>query len=330
MRAGYETAVMNTDETAATGTRCVKALAKPIKGGDAVYVYRKTYYTPQDFHDSRYDPCFSPLIYPGQTLYASVCVPEYSQDTFVCLYVRDAHSGKVYESERVAVEKGKWYDLKLEIPAMEGALLDEMGVCAHVLGEHMQVFDYVILVDDLYADGCPDYTLDFSKEHEEFWNGLHREISQMTKLKGLMYLYDGQFNLSCSDFAEAYTGRHDWKDYTAEFTFTPVTGANHMVNVRVQGAIRSYAFGLLPDGKAALLKNDNGYTVIAEAPFAWELNKEYTVKVTAQGNCLKAEIGDVVLEACDTERPYLLGAVGVSMVKGTHDKCRKIKVGPVK
>ena len=103
-----------------------------------------------------------------------------------------------------------------------------------------------------------------------------------------------------------------------------------MVNVRVQGAIRSYAFGLLPNGKAALLKNDNGYTVMAEVPFAWELQKEYTVTVTAKGNYLKAEIEDVVLEVYDQERPYLQGSAGVSMKNGTHDQYRKIKIGPVK
>ena len=40
-----------------------------------------------------------------------------------------------------------------------------------------------------------------------------------------------------------------------------------MVNVRVQGAIRSYAVGLLADGKIAILKNDNGYRVLTDAPF---------------------------------------------------------------
>lgn len=325
-RGGYETAVMNTDESAASGQRSLKVLAKTVSGGDAVFAYRKTYYQPEDFHDSRYDPCFSPLIYPGQTIHASVCIPEYSQDALISLYVHDAHSGKIYESKKMAVKKGEWNTLSFHIPSLEGTLLDEMGICSHIMGTHTEIFDYVVLLDDLYADGQPDYTLDFSAETTEVWTGLHKEISQMTKLKGLMYLEDGQLHLSCSDFAEAYTGRYDWEDYTAEFTFTPLTGEHHMVNVRVQGAIRSYAFGLLSDGKAGLLKNDNGYTVLAEKPFEWETGKEYTVKITAQGNTLKAEIDGCVLETCDEEHPYLRGSVGVSMVKGSHDKYRKIRI----
>ena len=198
-----------------------------------------------------------------------------------------------------------------------------------MLGTHTEIFDYTALIDDLYADGAPEYSLDFANEKEEVWTGLHREISQMTKLKGLMYLADGQLNLSCSDFAEAYTGRYDWTDYTAEFSFTPLTGENHMVNVRVQGAIRSYAFGLLPNGKAAILKNDNGYRVLTEADFQWKAGTEYTVKITAKGNCLKAEIDGCMLEACDNERPYLKGSVGVSMQKGSHDRYRRIRIGRV-
>lgn len=325
-RGGYETAVMNTDESAASGQRSLKVLAKTVSGGDAVFAYRKTYYQPEDFHDSRYDPCFSPLIYPGQTIHASVCIPEYSQDALISLYVHDAHSGKIYESKKMAVKKGEWNTLSFHIPSLEGTLLDEMGICSHIMGTHTEIFDYVVLLDDLYADGQPDYTLDFSAETTEVWTGLHKEISQMTKLKGLMYLEDGQLHLSCSDFAEAYTGRHDWKDYTAEFTFTPLTGEYHMLNVRVQGAIRSYAFGFLPDGKAGLLKNDNGYTVLAEKPFEWKAGKEYTVKITVQGNTLKAEIDGCVLEAIDEEHPYLRGSVGVSMIKGSHDKYRRIRI----
>ena len=85
-----------------------------------------------------------------------------------------------------------------------------------------------------------------------------------------MYLANGQLHLSCSDFAEAYTGRHDFTDYQARFYFTPIVGSHHRVNVRVQGAIPSYAFALMPAGKLAILKNENGYKVLAEQNFAWE------------------------------------------------------------
>ena len=325
-RKDRECTVINTDESAYTGSRSLKFVAKHVEPGENVFVYKKTHYRPADFHDSRYDPCFSPLVYPGQIIHGSAMIPEYGEDALVSLYVRDSRADKIYEGNRENLCKGQWKELEFTIPSLEGALIDEIGLCFHVQGTHTQVFDFVGLIDDLYADGKADYSIDFANETEEQWTVLHKEISQFTKLKGLMYLNDGEMHLSCSDFAEAYTGRHDWGDYRAKFFFTPLTGKNHMVNVRVQGAIRSYAVGLLSDGKAAIVKKDNGYRILAEVPFDWCCGKEYCVDVQVIGNKISAEIEGCCLEAVDEEKPYLFGAVGVSMQNGTHDKYRKIVI----
>ena len=100
-----------------------------------------------------------------------------------------------------------------------------------------------------------------------------------------------------------------------------------MVNFRVQGAIRSYAFGLLPEGKAAILKNQNGYKVLKEIPFDWKSGWAYSVKITAEGSCLRAKIDEQVLEVQDFENPYLQGAVGMSVQKGSHCRYKYIKIG---
>ncbi|MBP3371639.1 MAG: ADP-ribosylglycohydrolase family protein [Clostridia bacterium] len=333
-RDNKETYICNTDETAATGERCLKVVAKEAVAGDDIFIYRKTFYEPADFHDSRYDPCFSPLIYPGQTLHASVFIPEYSFDTEVSLYVRDAHSGEVFNSQRAQAKKGAWMTLSCELPRLEGVLLDEMGVCCHVKGDYKMIatsatkYDYVCMIDDLYVDGGADYLLDFACEHEQKWMGHHREITPMTRLKGIQYLAEGKLHLSCSDFAESYTGRHDWTDYMATFCITPVTGKNHMALIRVQGAIRNYAFALL-DGKAALLKNDNGYRVLAQADFSWELGETYEVTVAAKGNRIMAQIGDIALDYTDEERPYLCGSIGVGVQNGSHIAVSTIDVQKV-
>ena len=67
----------------------------------------------------------------------------------------------------------------------------------------------------------PDYRLDFSQEKMDVWNGLHQEIPQFAKLKGHSYLDGAWLSLSCSDFAEMYTGHHMWSDYTLSATLSP-------------------------------------------------------------------------------------------------------------
>lgn len=319
--------LMNTDESAASGERSLKVTVNRMEPGENIFVYKKTYYRPADFHDSRYDPAFSPLAYPGQTVHGSVLLPEYGPAVSVSLYVHEIHENRIYQSEPVKLTKGIWKNLQFEIPAIQGGLLDEMGFCIHVEGERGQGHTVAVLLDDFYTDGTPCYSIEMEREQEEIWTSIHREITQFTKLKGLFYLENDRLHLSCCDFGEAYTGSHNWKDYRAEFFVTPETGAHHLVNVRVQGAIRSYAAALLPGNKAAILKNSNGYQVLAMTDFTWELGKEYRITVQAAGNRLTVWIdGKQVLEAEDRDRPYLEGAIGLSVQKGSHISCRRIAV----
>ena len=319
--------LVNTDESAAVGERSLKVTVNRMEPGENIFVYKKTYCRPADFHDSRYDPAFSPLVYPGQTIHGSIMVPDYGEDVLVSLYVHEVHEDRVYQSEVFPAQKGCWKQLEFKIPAMEGALLDEAGFCVHVAGERGSAKQIAVLVDDFYMDGIPDYSIEFEREQEEVWTVVHREIMQFTKLKGLLYLEDGNLHLSCSDFGEAYTGNHNWKDYLAEFYLTPHTGEKHLVNVRVQGALRSYAVGFFPNGKAAILKNENGYRILKQCDFNWEAGQEYRISVSAKENTLTLFINDQeLLKVQDEDKPYLDGAIGISVQDGSHCSCRRIRV----
>ena len=167
--------------------------------------------------------------------------------TYASLYVKELRSGKIYKGEEKLLKAEKWENFDFQIPAAEGALLEEMGVCFRINGEKEKSGRFTGLIDELYVSGKPDYSVEFAREEQEQWTNCHWEISQFTKLKGLIYLENGEMHLSCADFAEAYTGRYDWQDYQAEFSFTPLIGEHHMLNIRVQGAIRSYAVAFLPE-----------------------------------------------------------------------------------
>lgn len=325
-----EVRIRNTDESAASGERSLKATFNRMVPGEIILLYKKTYYRPQDFHDSRYDPAFSPIAYPGQMIHGSTMLPAYcKEEVFVSLYAHEMRGDKVYQGESIRLESEKWHTLAYQIPAMEGGLIDEIGFCVHVGGQRGAEKKITVLIDDLYVDGTPDYSILMSCENKERWTLIHNEISQFTKLKGLFYLENKQLHLSASDFAEVYTGHHDWTDYQAEFTITPVVGEKHLVNVRVQGAIRSYAAGFLPNGKIGILKHfPEGYRLLVQKDFEWKNKKEYTVGVTAIGNKLIVSIdGLELLEYQDMEKPYMHGAIGITELEGSRVSVRKIKVG---
>ena len=182
----------------------------------------------------------------------------------------------------------------------------------------------------------------FARETTEVWTGLHKRGQPVYQTRRDICIWiRGALHLSCADFGEAYTGRYDWKDYTAVFEMTPLTGENNMVNVRVQGAIRSYAVALLADSKIALLKNENGYRVLTDTAFDWKAGRDYEVSVCAQEpDCMQRS------KKCrlDVDKPnscrqillywnmririitYLQGAVGVSVRNGSHAKYSSIRM----
>lgn len=319
--------LLNTDESAATGNRSLKITANTMQGGENLFVYQKTYYGPKDFHDSRYDPAFSPIVYPGQTIHGSVMLPEYGNPILVSLYAKEQHAKMIYQGSELELKKGKWEHLTYQIPPLDGGLIEEIGICIRVKADRGRGVTIAALLDDLYVDGQPCYSIRMEQEKEELWTIIHREISQFTRLKGLCYLENNRLHLSCSDFGEIYTGRYDAKDYRAEFAITPVTGQKHLVNVRVQGASRSYAAALLPGGKTGILKNENGYRMLQSIDFSWTTGQEYTIAVQTEHDIIKLEInGKEILSCQDKENPYLTGAIGLGVLEGSHMMCRYISV----
>jgi len=313
-------------EAVYSGQGSLKIIAKPMTAGQELSIYHKTYYRPADFHDSRYDPSFSPILYPGQTFKGSVMIHEdINYGILACLYVKDGNSARCVTSEKVELISGKWKELSLSIPRMEGVCLEEAGIM--LIPKEGKNNVLVAYLDDFDFLGHPEYTIDFSRERMEVWTPLHREVSQFTYLKGIWELDAGELSGSCADFGEAYTGKIDWKDYSFESTLRPIVGEHHNMNFRVQGAIRSYAVGLAPGNRLVLYKNENGYRELAEREFPWKNGGEYTIRIEVLGPHIQVFYRDkLLMEYTDMCKPYLSGQIGVSVREGSHCHYRDIIV----
>ena len=319
-----EICLRNTEEAARTGRRSLKAVTKPIEAGDSLDVYKKTYFVPADFHDNRYDPAFSPTFYPGQTIHGSVMAPDSTVPVRASLYAHEKRGDRILQGEVVTLRPGEWADLTYTVPAMEGGLIDEIGVRLTACeGGVLSAY-----LDDFYADGSAAYSFLPEKENPEVWTGTHVEVSQFTRLKGLLYLENGQLHLSCSDFGEGYTGLHTWGDIRVSAELTGLTGQIHCLNFRVQGAIRSYAAGMIAPDTFAILKNENGYRVLQSMKVPEQKNGvPFTVSVQAVGNQLQAVLnGTHTLSVVDDHDPYVMGAIGLSVREGSHAACRYLRV----
>lgn len=310
--------IRNTDEQAYTGSRSLKLIANGMESGEECYFYKQTYYGPEDFSDSRYDPFFSPLVYPGQTLHLSVMpMPCESMEFTAQIYAKNGATGQYVRGEKVAAD-GTWHQLDLTIPGGVSGYIQEVGVILCGKAGGFAQGELVAYLDDLYVEGEPDYKLDFAGMKLECWNGLHQEVPQFARLKGHTYLEGPYLSLSCADFGEMYTGHHLWKNYALSCTLKPVTGEIHLIQARVQGAMRSYAAGFYGNGKVALLKNENGYRALEEGEFPWEAGKEYRLTLSVQGDEITLSMdGNQLLKWKDQE-PLKQGCAGIAVQKGSH------------
>lgn len=316
----------NTEEEAFGGKRSLK-IRLEAKEAAGCEIYKKTYYFPKDFDDSRYDPSFSPTTYPGQTVHAAIKIMAGDMED-VALFVRDSRQGMKLESEGWHPNKGEWNELCWKIPADKGLrLIDEVGLSIRK-GNGEKRCD--IYLDDFYWEGEADYCIDFADENLEDWrigrnSAPHFEISQFTRWKGITFLENGCLHVTGTDVAAAYTGDEAWKDYEVEARITPLIGKEHYLQFRVQGAMRSYAFGLCGQ-EVVLMKNRNGFRTLCKKAFLWEKEQTYLFKVTVKGNRIRAFIdGQPILEY-EEENAYLNGSIGLMTKGNSHLKCRFMRV----
>ncbi|REE81007.1 ADP-ribosylglycohydrolase [Paenibacillus taihuensis] len=310
--------VENTTEAAASGERSLKVVFDRARGGEGYRTYRQTYYRPEDFNDSRYDPCFSPNLYPGQTIEAMVSLPKAEKRTIQArLYVRDRNTDVRHYGEKLTLTPGQWEQLRYSIPPMDNVCLLEAGIEWIPEGGWGPLIAYV---DDMRFSGKPDYAVDFAKERLEKWNGTHIEVSQLTYLRGLWTLDEGKLVGSFyGDSAESYTGDLQWDDYRFSASVIPQSGSEHRVLFRVQGGIRSYAAGFSEGGRFCLYKNENGYRELASTMFDWSLGQCYTIEINAAGDAFDISVdGTMLLCYEDKDAPYLNGMVGFATDKGSR------------
>lgn len=289
----------------------LRVTLRKLKKKGNVHVYLPAYIRPNLLSSNYYGSSFSPKIYGGQIVTADVYLPEDAPTKILAgLYVWDDNAGEGYYAVSTALIPGKWHSLEFNIPSLSGACLNEVGIVFRNLGEP---WSGSALITNLDWGGTPDFCFDFSKERHEY-DG----VSQWTYLRGYWRLEDGAYHGSGVGINESYTGDIDWKDYTLTVRLTPLCGEYHLIMGRVQGTLRSYAFGLTPEG-LALYKNENEYKLVASMPFDWSNNQSYELNLQIVGNHFRGSVmNGPVLDWEDSNNPYLNGQIGLANFSGCH------------
>jgi ADP-ribosylglycohydrolase len=279
-------------------------------------VYRKTFFDGDDIDGhSGYDIGTSPIIYPGQTLTASLYLSA-GEGVTVRPFTRGRQpadgggAAHITCGEAVPLTPGEMTTLTHTIAVDSetspgAALIERIGLLFSAARET----DAVVYLDRVDWSGAPNLDLDLTCDDA---------MAGWGYLRGRWFARDGALNGShYGRPAEAYTGLLAWKNLRYEVCLRPHCGQRHRILFRVRGAQRSYAFGLAPDGRVAFEKNAQGYEEKASAPFKWALNRQYTLAVEVVGDRMTGFVdGQEVLQYQDTDHPWGSGCVGLGLENG--------------
>ena len=250
----------------------------------------RTYVVPDDLYDNRYDPAFSPLVYPGQTIEVRA-----EGKGAVRVYAEDCGGNRVYG------ESKKGGTLMLRLPEPE-------CVCWRRIGAES---DTRFLLKSISWHGVPDYELNAADMRLEKWTRNHVEISQFTNVKGAWRLEYGQLCGAGAQVCRALTGGADWEDYAAETTLTLETADSAGLLVHVSGAMRGYLIRVDRVGNVKVLREDIEITELGsmQIPRA----DQYTLRAAVKDGRILAAVNGITLPEIIDPEPLPNGGVGLDV-----------------
>lgn len=279
------------------GTGSLEILMDRMSRGESCKVYYKPFYTREDFSDERYSPVFSATAYPGQTVSMKLYLDQWNgnETPGVAPYVRTCSDQKEHLQGYVKLVQGKWIDVTFTIPDTCGDMVDEVGVVLESYSPSSMKTLGMVYLDEFRITGKSAYSIDLAKQKKNF-----ASITPFSTDHGAWSLYDGRLNLMRMGEAFAYTGSYYGRDYRFRTSVTPLHGESHLLVARALGAQRGYAAGFGAYGKAVILKNDFGYTALAECDFDWKPDTTYELEACCEGNRISLYVnGQKLLEATD-------------------------------
>lgn len=304
----HSTNALRCDDTMlmTTGNKVLQLMGK----GTLSY---KTYYFGKDFTDSRYDPSFSPLIYPGET-FGFTLKNITGGPIKVKSFYNNSHTNKEVESTLITIQENEIVTISQRVKPGDD-LINNIGL--------IFTTDVKVLIDSFYIDGKVDYILDYSKEYEDVFSscfGPHKERSQFSFSAGYWEYNENMLVGSCTTDGETFTGEYTLSNYELKTSLIPECGTKHLINFRSQGLCRYYGFGLWGKNKVALVKKEvNDFIVIKVLDYKWTYGSEYKIDIKIEADKIKAFINEEeILEVSDNS--YLSGCYGFSILD--NSRCR--------
>ncbi|MBI4921296.1 MAG: ADP-ribosylglycohydrolase family protein [Devosia nanyangense] len=291
-----------------------------LERGQGGRVFYKPWYRQAEFDDERYRPMLTPLADDGQIVKFKLKLDPWNGDgnLRVVPYVRRAMTQRLEEIGAWLVPASEdWQDYQFAIPDGQGEAIDEIGVLVEYFGR-LKFLGRLFLAD--FSIGGPGRVVIDPRLEKLEWGG----VTRFTWNRGYFTLEDGRMHVHTATDADAWTGNAYLRDTRVTAWLTPLAGSSHLVSARVQGTSRFYAAGV-EAGEAVIVKEDHGTTVLAKAPFAAELGREYRIELAVIGDRLSLTVDGVALLSA-TDGAYRYGMAGIRMASAGRMSIGRLEI----
>ena len=283
-----------------------------LKGGGA-RVTTPTFVQAEERMMPSYSLIASPTLYPGQVVRAKLSGSSEAVQARICLGAYgEEDSVRYLFGEKKAIPSGEACVLEFTVPDLEGYPTLEAGVELKGNGS--------ALIEWLTWDGEPNLSLGRTpsgRVWREAW------------VKGIDDFMDWgpSFRLiQNSGTGLLMHGTRDWRDYRVEAELTSFHAKEVGIAVRVQGMRRYYAILITPGCRAILVRENDGRTVLAAAPFAWKFGQYVSLSLEVEGSTIRAMVDQVALVAQDDA---LDGGAAAFVITDGHCDSDRMRVGPI-
>ena len=183
----------------------------------------------------------------------------------------------------------------------------------------------VVWLDSLRMDGAPQCEASSTQGAQRFWRQAWvNNVSFFSKN------FASAFRISQDRGSGLIIcGTREWTDYRVSSAMTVHLGPSAGLAARVQGLRRYYAILLESKDRVRLVKvRDDERTILAEAAFAWSLEKAYDFSMEVRGREIVARVDGVGLKASDDAAPFEDGGIGLIIAEGSAST-DLVEVAPV-
>jgi len=295
-------------------TRALAIRYRALAPGRCARILRETY--PDYHHDPShgYRMVACPTLYSGQTVRARLVADADNAGAVVARLLIKAFGAddalEMATGRPVTLMPGAAEELRWCVEAPVGSPIAWVGIELQAPGAARA--DGVVYLDWLTWSGAPELALGAPA-----YNGTRWLDAWVQAVDAVIPEREHTYRLIQNEGTGLLIrGTRDWQDYTVSAAMTPHLARSFGVAARVQGLKRYYALRLTVEGSAQLVRELDGTTVLAEAPFAWELYEPYELTLTVRGQRIVAAVNGEPLLTAEDASPLTGGAVGLLIEEG--------------